>query len=275
MTPEEHLKAGDLDATLATLQEKVRAKPQDAKLRIFLFQLLCVRGDWNRAIQQLKVSAELDPGAEMMAKTYREGIICEVYREKVFAGEKSPLVFGEPQEWLALLIEAQKLLGQGRATEAANLRARAFDAAPATSGRVNGTEFSWIADADMRLGPVLEVIVNGRYFWLPFEQIGKIEVEAPCDLRDAVWTAVTLTLRNGGEVAALIPTRYAGTATRGDDAAKLARATTWEDAGAETFTGLGQRLLATDADDIAIMDLRTLELGEAAAGAPGPAAGDG
>jgi type VI secretion system protein ImpE len=37
-----------------------------------------------------------------MAQTYREGIICEVFREKVFSGEKDPLIFGEPVEWLAL-----------------------------------------------------------------------------------------------------------------------------------------------------------------------------
>ena len=43
-----------------------------------------------------------DPTALTMAQTYREAIICEVYREKVFAGEKAPLDFGEPQEWLAL-----------------------------------------------------------------------------------------------------------------------------------------------------------------------------
>lgn len=260
MTPEEHLKSGDLDATLATLQDKIRKDPSNAKLRIFLFQLLCVLGDWKRAITQLKLSAEMDPLATMMAKTYREAIICEVYREKVFAGEKSPLVFGEPQEWLALLIEAQKLLGAGKATEAAALRSRAFDAAPATSGEADGVRFEWIADADMRLGPVLEVIVNGRYFWLPFNAIAKLEMEAPSDLRDAVWTAATLTLANGGEVPALIPTRYVGTTASSDAAAKLARATEWTDLGAETFAGIGQRLLGTDAADIALLDLRLLKM---------------
>ncbi|GHF35035.1 hypothetical protein GCM10017056_03140 [Seohaeicola zhoushanensis] len=254
------MKSGDLDATLATLQDKIRKDPSNAKLRIFLFQLLCVLGDWKRAITQLKLSAEMDPLATMMAKTYREAIICEVYREKVFAGEKSPLVFGEPQEWLALLIEAQKLLGAGKATEAAALRSRAFDAAPATSGEADGVRFEWIADADMRLGPVLEVIVNGRYFWLPFNAIAKLEMEAPSDLRDAVWTAATLTLANGGEVPALIPTRYVGTTASSDAAAKLARATEWTDLGAETFAGIGQRLLATDAADIALLDLRLLKM---------------
>ena len=258
MTPEEHLKSGDLTATLSTLQDKVRADPADAKLRIFLFQLLCVLGDWKRAITQLKLSAEMEPSALMMAQTYREGIICEVYREKVFRGEKDPMIFGEPEPWLALLIEAQKLLATGNPAEAAKLREQAFEDAPASAGSVNGKAFDWIADADMRLGPVLEVVINGRYFWLPFSQIAKLAIEPPEDLRDAVWTAATLTLRNGGEVVALIPTRYADTPERGDDAARLSRATHWEDAGGETFVGIGQRLLATNDDDIALLDVREL-----------------
>lgn len=258
MRAEDLLKTGDLDAALAALQAEVRAKPADAKLRIFLFQLLAVMGDWKRAITQLKVSAELDGAATSMAQTYREGIICEVYRDKVFSGEKDPLVFGEPQEWVALLVEALKLLAQGRAAEAADLRSRAFEAAPAVSGTLNDEPFEWIADADMRLGPILEAVVNGRYFWMPFNAVQSIRAEAPSDLRDCVWTGVNITLRNGGEVVALIPTRYAGTATGGTARQKLARETDWIDAGADTFTGIGQRLLTTDAGDTALMDLRSL-----------------
>jgi len=260
MRAEDYLKSGDLDAALEALQQDIRANAADAKLRIFLFQLLSVIGNWKRAITQLKVSAELDPIAVTMAQTYREAIICEVYREKVFAGEKEALIFGEPQEWLALLIEAQKLLGAGKPDEAAQLRATAFDQAPAVSGEINGERFDWIADADMRLGPVLEVVINGRYFWLPFNAISSLTVEAPEDLRDAVWMPGTLTLPNGGEVVALIPTRYAGTVDSGDAAAMLSRATQWRDVGAETFVGIGQRLLATDAGDTAIMDLRSLKM---------------
>lgn len=258
MRAEELLKTGDLAATLAALQAEIRANAANPKLRVFLFQLLSVMGDWKRAITQLKVSAELDPLATPMAQTYREGIICEVYREKVFAGEKEPLVFGEPQEWVALLIEALKVQAAGRMDDAAALRAKAFDAAPAASGTVNGEAFEWIADADMQLGPILEVVVNGRYFWLPFNQIGTITAEDPADLRDSVWTPVNMTLRNGGDVVALIPTRYAGTAEHGTPAEKLARETNWQDIGAETFVGRGQRLFATNVGDTALMDIRSL-----------------
>lgn len=262
----ELLKAGDIEGTLAALQAQVRASPADAKLRIFLFQLLCVMGDWKRAITQLKLCAEMDASALPMAQTYREAIICEVYREKVFAGEKDPLLFGEPQEWAALLVEAVKALAQGRTAEAAELRARAFDAAPAAAGEINGDRFDWIADADMRLGPMLEIIVNGKYFWMPFSKIGTLRCDPPADLRDAVWTAANLTLHNGGELVALIPTRYVGTTVAGDAAAKLARATHWADVGADTWLGSGQRLLTTDLGDVALMDLRTLRMDAAADG---------
>lgn len=263
MSPEDHLRSGDPAAALEALQGLVRAKPGDARLRIFLFQLLCIHGDWNRAIRQLKICGELDPAALQMAHAYREALICEVYREKVFAGEKAPLVFGAPQEWLASLIEAQRLLSLGQVQAAADLRARAFDAAPATSGDLDGTRFTWIADADMRFGPVLEAVVNGRYFWLPFTQIASVAFDPPSDLRDAVWTAATIRLANEGSVVALIPTRYPLTGQTGSPAEKLARATSWSDVGAGTFVGLGQRILSTDAGDTALLDARLITFGEA------------
>ncbi len=261
MLAEDLLESGDLDGVLSALQGAVRSDAANSKLRIFLFQLLCVQGDWKRAITQLKLCAEMDSQAVPMAQTYREGIICEVYREKVFAGEKEPLVFGEPQEWIALMIEALKALAAGKVDQAADLRTRAFEAAPPVSGTLNGEAFEWIADADMRLGPLLEVIVNGRYFWMPFDAISSMTFEDPADLRDLVWTPATLKLANGGEIVGLIPTRYAGTTERGDAAEKLARSTSWTDVGAETFVGLGQRLFTTDQGDTALMDIRTLTLG--------------
>lgn len=258
--PSELLRAGDPKGALSALQEKVRANPADARLRIFLFQLLCVLGDWKRAVTQLKVSAEMDEAATTMAQAYREAIVCENFREKVFAGEKEPLLFGKPQEWMALLIEALKALAAGRPEQAAEMRARAFEMAPATPGELNGTRFEWIADADMRLGPVLEVIVNGKYFWMPFTAIHSLRIDPPADLRDAVWTAGNLTLQNGGEFVVMIPTRYPGTVAAGDGAAMLARSTDWSDVGADTFVGTGQRLFATEAGDTALLDVRTLSV---------------
>jgi type VI secretion system protein ImpE len=269
------LKAGDLSGALASLQDAVRANPDDAKLRVFLFQLLCVIGDWKRAVAQLKLCAQLDAAALPMAQTYREAIICEVFREKVFAGDKDPLIFGEPQDWVALLAQGLKALAQGKPDRAAELREEAFDKAPTTSGSLDEQDFEWIADADMRLGPVLEIIVNGKYFWMPFNVLSSLRIDPPQDLRDTVWTAANLTLQNGGELVALIPTRYAGTAERGSDAMKLSRTTEWEDLGNDMFAGLGQRLLTTDQSDVSLMDTRNFQFAPVSVATEGEVGVDG
>ena len=112
---EQSLKGGDPVAALAQLQEQVRARPADPKLRVFLFQLLCVLGQWERALNQLDVASGLDPEALAMAQTYGDAVRCEAVRDDVFDGKKSPLIFGQPEQWLALLIESLLLAGQRRA----------------------------------------------------------------------------------------------------------------------------------------------------------------
>jgi type VI secretion system protein ImpE len=251
------LKGGDPAAALAHLQEQVRAKPSDFKLRTFLFQLLCVLGQWERALNQLDVASNLDPTAIAMAQMYGDAIRCEAIRADVFAGKKSPMIFGQPDQWLALLIESL-LVGQPERSN--ELRARAFDEAPTTEGTIDGKPFAWIADADSRLGPVLEAIINGRYYWLPFSRLLKIELEPPEDLRDVVWMPARLEFENGGASVALIPTRYAGSQSSPDGLIALARKTEWEEIGPDAHRGLGQRIIATDVDEVPLMEVRTITL---------------
>lgn len=262
---EQALKDGDLQAAIQHLQAQIRSQPADAKLRVFLFQLLCVQGDWTRAMNQLNVAGELDASTLAMVQTYRETLQCERLRDEVFKGQKVPLLFGEPETWTALLIEALLRDGRGEHDAAAKLREQAFEQAPVTPGTAQGSAgdalaFQWIADADMRIGPVLEAVVNGRYYWVPFARLAAVTIEAPADLRDRVWMPATLTFANGGETVALLPTRYAGT-DLSDPQLALARRTEWSEPRPGLFVGSGQRMLATDAGDLALMDLRQLVLG--------------
>jgi type VI secretion system protein ImpE len=254
------LKSGDPAAALAQLQDQVRARPDDPKLRIFLFQLLCLVGRWDRALNQLNVAADLDAAALAMKQTYGDAVRCEAIRTDVFEGRKSPMIFGQPDQWLALLIESLLLAGRGEPQRSQELRARAFEEAPATAGSVDGRQFSWIADADSRIGPVLEAVINGRYYWVPFSRLLKVDIEPPEDLRDMVWTPAHLQFENGGESVALVPTRYPGSESSADGMIVLARKTTWEEIAPDTFRGLGQRVFATDVDDIPLMDVRSIVL---------------
>ena len=258
---EQAVRDGDLEAALIRLQEQVRKEPADADLRVFLFQLLSVMGQWERALTQLNVAADLDAKTLAMAQMYREAVRCELLRAEVFAGKRSPMILGEPDEWLALLIESLLVSGTGRRAQADELRQRAFEAAPASGGSVDGQVFEWIADADMRLGPVCEAVINGRYYWLPFARLSRIDLEAPVDLRDVVWMPAHFLFANGGETVGLIPTRYAGSEAAEDPRIRLARKTTWTETAPEVYVGLGQRVFATDAGEHAVMDVRTIQIG--------------
>ncbi len=115
MDAREALRSGDVEGAMVALKQDVRKAPRDAKLRTFLFQMFCVTGEWDRALTQLSVAAELDPLAYPMSQAYQAAIRCEVLREKVFRGERSPTVLGDPGEWLPLLMEATRLLATGQA----------------------------------------------------------------------------------------------------------------------------------------------------------------
>lgn len=265
---ESDLKGGDPRAALAHLQEEVRARPADAKLRVFLFQLLCVLGQWSRALNQLKVASELDALALPMAHVYGDAVRCETIRTEVFEGKKSPMVLGEPEQWLALLIESRLLGGRGEGAHAEELRQRAFEEAPASSGTMDGRPFEWVADADSRLGPVMEAIINGRYYWVPLARLSAVTIEAPADLRDLVWMPAQLQFDNGGESLALIPTRYPGSEASDDGAIALARKTTWEPMAEDAYCGLGQRVIATDTGETPFLDIRALSITQDGGPAP-------
>jgi type VI secretion system protein ImpE len=258
MTVLDRFATGDLQQTLTELQQHIRRQPAETKHRIFLFQLYCVLGEWQKALNQLNVLRDLDASTLPMAQTYQEAIQCEALRAQVFAGQRAPLLFGEPEQWLAWLIEALRLTAQGQHDQASALREQALEQAPATSGQLNDTAFEWLADADPRFGPVLEAIVNGRYYWIPLNNIRQLQIEAPTDLRDLVWLPAQFTWANGGETVGLIPVRYPGSESSSDDAIRLARKTDWHTVNETTQLGLGQRLFATENADHALLDTRTL-----------------
>ncbi|MDE2051351.1 MAG: virulence protein SciE type [Gammaproteobacteria bacterium] len=257
---QELFRAGKLRECLAALQGEVRGSPADAKLRTFLAQLLMLTGDWDRAVNQLQVAGELDSAALPMKHAYTAAIECERLRAAVFAGERLPLILGDPPPWIAALLQALPMLAQGRADEAAALREQALEEAPATAGRINGTAFDWIADADSRLGPVLEVVLNGAYYWAPFSRVRRIVIEPPADVRDLAWVPAQITWSNEGEAVGLIPARYPGSERSEDDSVRMARKTEWQEIGAGAYAGLGQRILATSGDELGLLEVRELVL---------------
>ena len=237
-------------------------------MRIYLFQLLCITGEWDRALTQLSVVGELDPQAAPMVQTYKVVLQCEGERSKVFAGQQAPTVLGAPEPWVVQLITALRLDASGQHEKAFELRREALDLAPALPAHLDENDVEWVSDADQRLGPVAEAIVEGRYAWVPFGRIRALRVEPPADLRDQVWLPVHFTWDDGGTADGFIPTRYPNTTAQADPLLLLGRRTEWSGEG-DLAVPYGQRVLITDQVEVALMDLRRLDFYPPVAAAAG------
>jgi len=264
MNAEQLVKNGQLKEALAALQQEIRNKPEDQKLRVFLFQINCVMGQWEKALNQLQALSSLSAETMLLGQIFQPVIACEMLRREVFAGKRTPIIFGEPMDWIGLLAQANELIARGEYAAALTLREQAFEAAPATPGSVNGTPFEWIADADSRLGPMLEAMIDGKYYWVPFCRIQKIEIDKPTDMRDLVWTPAQFVWANGGAAPGHIPCRYPKTESSTDDALRLSRKTEWSEPIEGLNLGLGQRVLATESADYPLLECRTITLQPAA-----------
>ncbi|MCM2369877.1 type VI secretion system accessory protein TagJ [Aporhodopirellula aestuarii] len=269
MTAIEALRNGDLELALSQVKDDVRNEPQVSKHRVFLFQLFAITGDWTRSLSQLKVASDLDKECQTMGEAYQHILQCEALRGEVFEGKRAPLIFGEPEAWIAKMIEALRLSGEKKYEAASALQSEALEDAEPSAGRITlrprgdaetgeSVAFEWIADADSRIGPFMEVIMQGKYYWVPFQRIQEVQFHDVSDLRDYVWIAAQFTWVGGGEMVGMVPTRYPGSQDSDDGLIQLGRKTDWKQVGDESYLGLGQRMLATDQDDYALLDLAAI-----------------
>lgn len=256
---DELLAAGDLEGARAALVETVRTAPSDQAARLFLLQLMMISGEWDKASTQARALASLSPQAEMLSVLCGQLIAGERQREDAFAGKEPFKVLVPTSDWVGVLAEALTAWAAGDVDKADSLRGEAFDAAPDTPGELDGRPFTWIADADPRFGPCLEVVIAGSWGLVPFEAIAAINSDGPQELRDLAWLPVQLALRSGQTAAAFLPTRYPG-ASAEPAALRLARGTEWRSSPFGEL-GAGQRLFAlSDGEDAPILSLRRLSM---------------
>lgn len=280
-------KARPLTELLARAEAGVRTAPQNAGARWLLFELLCVLGQWDRALVQLRTWAGLDIKFDSTAHVLRGLIAAERKRAEVFAGRVPPAALapdGAPAPaWIAGLGEALRIAATdaetlspaARSIDSADQAREAAMAQASDTAAIGGSAnlqpaFAWITDSDTRLGPVCELVVAGGYRWLAFADMASIAKSAPENLLDLVWSQAEITLRDGATFACHLPMRYPVQA--GDrDALLLARETVWSDHGSTGVFARGQKMWTTDAGDMPLLDLRHCSFGIAGAAPTGGA----
>ena len=238
-------------------EQQVKMHPTKALHRHSLFQLLCVIGNWSRALQQIQLCARLDANYTREAQVFGELIRCEIYRQSCFHGEQRPGFILPPPVWMEDLLVALACNAHGKTSDADAHRSHAFETITDTAGQWNGGTFDWISDSDSRTGPVLELVTGGMYIWLPLSQIRSLKSPPPASLTDLIWKPVNITLHNGDVHGAWLFSRYSGS-EKASDTLCLCRKTVWQDGSGETLVqALGQKMWLTSHGDISLLDLST------------------
>jgi type VI secretion system protein ImpE len=241
------------------LVDTVKRAPGDAAARMFLWQVMALSGEWDKAGSQLRQLAQVSAEAQMLATVYDQAMAAEKTRADAYAGQAPFNVLVASSPWIVTLAKSLDALAGKDAATAERLRDEAFEAAGDTPGVIGEQKFGWIADVDPRLGPCFEAIVAGAWGLVPFEAVSWIKTEGPRDLRDVIWLPVQMMLRSGQSAAALMPARYPGSETLAGEF-QLGRSTAWiERSGGEV--PVGQKLWTTDGDiEFGLLDFNELQL---------------
>lgn len=253
----QQLAGQSLASALERLENDIRQHPAQADLRAAFVQLLCLAGNWTRATLQLKSWLALTPAAQPTVTLLEQAIQGEKQRAAVFAGEATPKMPDHAWPWLGTFSQALGLPVQ----EANTRREQALLEVQLNPGKLIDTDqnaypFDWLMDGDARLGPVCEVIVNGKYFWIPFQAIQEISFQAPVSVTDLVWRHASVVLTDGSEQVCQIPVRYPLTENN-EDSELLSQTTQWEaiDQQGYFYQGKGQKIWLNDQQEFPILSL--------------------
>lgn len=259
MNPRELLSSGRLDEALSALLGELHRRPDRADDWVLVAALECVLGDWESASRHFEMAGLVSREWKQASALYQKLIATEADRENVFAGRQKPLLLGEPPEWVGWLAQSLVLDGQGDVKAALQLRSEASSIFPRITGTVNETALSGLRDADPRLGPMLEVCIEGGYYWLPYVHLERFTTSAPTSLIHLVWMPVQLCLLNGVDVAGHLPVRYVHSEKRGDSPTRLARVTDWVGTSGSGEYPVGQHLLQAGGMDFGLLECRNVQ----------------
>ncbi|HVS36945.1 MAG TPA: type VI secretion system accessory protein TagJ [Gemmataceae bacterium] len=260
MNASELFKAGKLTEAVTAQTQEVKAQPGDQGKRLFLFELLAFAGDLERARRQIGAMTSEDPELAAATTAYRQLLEAEEARRRLFRDGLRPEFLIDPPSHVRRRLEAVNRLREGNVGEAAAELAKAEEERPATAGTLNGKAFDHVRDCDDLLAGVVEVMAQGKYFWLALEQIESLAANAPATPRDLLWLPAHLSVRNGPEGDVFLPALYPNSHEHVDDAIKLGRATDWKGAEGGPTQGAGLKLFLCGDNDISILEWRQLEM---------------
>ena len=148
--------SGHLQAAISQLTADVKASPRDLRNRIFLFELLCFTGDWQRAERQLDAVAQVsgDATVELGIEVYRGILRAEASRRQLFQGEsRQPKFLSEPPPYTALHLKALTEIIEQQFDQAETSLKESSALRKNLQGQIDDTHFDHFKDGDDLIAP--------------------------------------------------------------------------------------------------------------------------
>jgi type VI secretion system protein ImpE len=260
----DYFQAGQLDAATSGALAEVKANPADVPRRCFLSDLLCFAGDLDRADKQLEAAAQFGSphGKDIVLR--RQLVRAEKARRQVFVERRVPELLEQPSEDLRLRMQAIIATREGKHDQSRGLLAQAESQRTPLQGQCNQQPFEGFSDLDELTSSFFEVFTaNGKYYWISFGEVQRLEFQAPAEPRDLLWRCARILLQGGSapalEGVVYFPALYYGSAGSADSRVKLGRMTDWTGGGEEPYRGLGQRLFQVGTLEIPMLELNLME----------------
>lgn len=252
--------AGRLSDALKQLKQEVKNHPEDPGKRSFLFCLFCFEGDYARAGQQLDILALQSASAEVGARAYHNVLSAERRRQEALSGNRYPEFLLEPPAYTYSYIEALKAFAAGKIEKAAALLREFASRRPLPIvGKIDGIAFEDFSEYNDLVAPFLEIFIYDRYVWAPFEQLKRIQIEAPGKIQDLLWIPARVELQDGQFSGGFIPTRYVDSEKHSNELVKLGRMTEWESLNDdELLWAAGQRMFRAGETEKALLEVREI-----------------
>jgi type VI secretion system protein ImpE len=225
LSAEEYFQQGQLDSAISAAAEQVKNNPNDEHVRTLFVELLCVKGEFERADSQLHALMTLKPDLALNLAVWRQLIHAAQKRLDVYQLKAKPDMIDEPTKAIKRALDMLLALQEKDADKISSLLKETEINKDDNKFLVNGDDAKNIRDLDDVTANFLEVLgTNGKYFWVDFSQVVEVELSKPTRILELLWRKATIVLTNGTEGEVYLPAIYPKT---DDDSAALGKKTEW------------------------------------------------
>lgn len=254
MSPIELFEEARLTEAIAAQSEIVRAQPHEIPERFLLCDFLAFAGQRDGVREHLDQIDPIPAIAAYLAE-WRALLSADDLRHS----GKAPALLMDPPANFSRRVQASAAAASGRIEEAIALLDDADEAADCLTGHVDGREFEGWRDTDDLLGSVLEVFTDGRYFWLPVEQVQKLRLEDANELRDTLYRPANILLVDGRRLEVFLPALYVGTSTHEEDGIRVGAGIDWVERDG-LMRGIGARTMLFGEEELNLNEFRQVEV---------------